>query len=347
MGGARRRAVLNKIMATLTQLYPLVFTPIYKDYIWGGDRIIRRYRRTAPPGIYAESWELADRPEAMSVVRDGPLAGRTLADLRRDYGSQLLGGQAAERFPLLVKLLDARECLSVQVHPDEASAAAVGGEPKTEAWYVIDAEPGALVYAGLRAGVGAETFRRALEAGSLKELLLAVPVRPGDLIYIPGGRVHAIGAGCLLLEVQQNSDTTYRVFDWQRLDRNGQPRQLHVEQALRVIRWSTTAPTHLPPPAGLWAAPKAAAVCHERLRTPYFQINQLVIVTRYAAATSAESFQIIFVEDGALRLQSAQATLSAAAGTTLLLPAALGAYEISALTAPLRIVQISLPSKLA
>jgi len=331
-------------MTILPPLYPLIFTPVYKDYIWGGDRIISRYHRQAPPGIYAESWEISDRQEDMSIVANGPLAGKSLHELIGDYGKALLGTLSREdRFPLLMKLLDARDRLSVQVHPDAASAQAVGGEPKTEIWYVLDAEPGAMVYAGVRPGVNAEQFRRAIQNNTLTDLLTAIPVFPRDVIYIPGGRVHSIGAGCLMLEVQQNSDTTFRVFDWNRTGYDGQPRKLHIDQALRVIHWNDTDPARKPAPACLLTkTPKAGLVC-ERFVSPYFRMDQIAVSGTFACSTESKSCHILFVENGAIKVRGNHAIVSAETGMTLLIPAALGAYDVMSQREGAAVIQISLP----
>lgn len=327
-------------MTAWPPLYPLVFTPVYKDYLWGGDRIIRRYCRSAPPGIYAESWEISDRPEGMSVAANGPLAGRPLDELVRDYGSRLLGTLGPPgRFPLLIKILDARERLSVQVHPDGAAAAAFGGEAKSEAWYVLDAEPDAMVFAGVKPGVAPEQFRRALAAGAVADLLNAIPVVAGDVVFIPGGRLHAVGAGCLLLEVQQNSDTTFRIFDWNRVGGDGKPRALHVDQALRVMRWRDAAATLLREPP---EAPEAGVI-RERLVAPHFRLDQMAVGGSLACSTGGRSFHILFVAKGAVQVKAGGAIVAAAAGTTLLIPAAVDAYAVAGQGAAARVLRVSLP----
>jgi mannose-6-phosphate isomerase len=218
----------------------LKFQPICKPAIWGGRELERLFGRRPPGGDpVGESWEIVDLPGEQSAVADGPLAGTTLADLRRDRRDGLLGpvGLLEGRFPLLVKLLDARRTLSVQVHPDEAACRRVGGgaRPKTEAWYVIERDPGAELFVGLREGVDRRLFEESLSQGEVEGLLNRVAVEPGDFVYLPAGTVHAIGAGLVLAEVQQSSDTTYRVFDWNRTGFDGRPRALHVPEALEAI----------------------------------------------------------------------------------------------------------------
>ena len=175
----------------------------------------------------------------MSVVTNGPLAGLTLHELVQRFGPALLGRDAgAKAFPLIIKILDARDRLSVQVHPGEETAQQQGGDPKTEMWYVLEADPGAGVFAGWQPGVDPAGLMRALESKSLGSMLRFVPVSAGQVIFVPAGRVHAIDAGCLLFEVQQRSNTTYRLYDWDRAGPDGCPRALHIEQALRAIRWN-------------------------------------------------------------------------------------------------------------
>jgi mannose-6-phosphate isomerase len=221
----------------------LRFEPICKPAIWGGRELERLFGRRLPEGVpVGESWEIVDLPGERSAVVDGPLAGATLADLRRDRRDELLGpvGLLEGRFPLLLKFIDARRTLSVQVHPDAAACRRLGGgaRSKTEAWYVIDREPGAALYVGLREGVDRPRLERSLAAGDVERCLVRVAVEPGDFVHLPAGTVHAIGGGVVLAEVQQSSDTTYRLFDWNRVGLDGKPRTLHVDQALDSIDFS-------------------------------------------------------------------------------------------------------------
>jgi mannose-6-phosphate isomerase len=228
---------------------PLAFTPLFMERVWGGRQLAERYGKPLPDAVpIGESWELVDRPEAQSVVAGGPHTGRTLHELwaSEDTRAAIFGGRAAalgDRFPILIKLLDARDTLSVQVHPPEHLAVELGGEPKNELWYLAEAEPGAHLFVGLREGVTAASFSAALEAGEdVSAMLHRVDVTAGDAIFIPSGRVHAIGGGCLILEIQQNSDTTYRVFDFNRPGLDGELRELHVPQSLASIDWDDVEP---------------------------------------------------------------------------------------------------------
>lgn len=217
---------------------PIVFEPLAMERVWGGRRLEALYGKRLPQGStpIGESWEVVDREDAQSVVHSGPLRGITLNELwtkrRAEVFGQAYVGHEAPRFPILIKLLDARERLSVQVHPPAHMAGALNGEPKTEMWYFADTLPGANIYAGLKKGVTRDQFETLLRDGRVEESLHSVHVEGGDSIFIPSGRLHAIGEGNVIVEVQQNSDTTYRVFDWNRTGLDGQPRKLHIEESL-------------------------------------------------------------------------------------------------------------------
>lgn len=239
-------------MMTSTALAPLRFLPGYHERVWGGRRLESVYGKPLPQGTYGESWELVDRPGEESVVAAGPLAGRTLGELwRGPERTRIFGARAdgwGDRFPLLVKVLDCVETLSVQVHPPADLAPALGGEPKTEMWVVADATPDAHLFAGLRAGVTREAFDAALRAGEdVSAMLHRIDVAAGDVMFLPSGRVHAIGAGNLIVEIQQNSDTTYRVYDFDRPGLDGRPRELHVEESMRSIDWDDVEPALVQP----------------------------------------------------------------------------------------------------
>jgi mannose-6-phosphate isomerase len=234
----------------------LKFTPIMKPLPWGGRKLETLFCKVLPDGLpCGESWEVVDLPGDQSVVADGPLAAHSLSSLVATRTDELLGEAPLlmGRFPVLFKLIDATQTLSVQVHPDEAAAGRIGGgaRPKTEAWYILQADPGAVLYLGLKEGVGQEDLRRALRDGVVGDLLMQVRVQPGDFIYLPSGSLHAIGSGIVLAEIQQASDTTYRVFDWNRMGLDGQPRPLHVEEALESIHFDLRGkPPHAGPLSG-------------------------------------------------------------------------------------------------
>jgi mannose-6-phosphate isomerase len=223
----------------ISELYPLRFRPLLRHYLWGGRRLVELFGK--PDGgqsTVAETWEICDRGPDQSVVVNGPLAGRTLGELASAMPRAIYGNRPAPpRFPLLLKFLDAREPLSVQVHPNDEQAARLTPPDlgKTEAWVVVAAQPGSVVYAGLKRGFDRTVLARESTRGTTDLCLHRVEVRPGDCIFIPAGVVHALGAGLVIAEIQQSSDTTYRLFDWNRVGPDGQPRALHVEAALATI----------------------------------------------------------------------------------------------------------------
>lgn len=220
--------------------YPLTFEPIFVERVWGGRTLETLFAKKLPPQKrIGESWEIVDRPEAQSMVQAGPYRGRSLHDLWINERLAIFGKIFdAPRFPLLIKLLDCYEKLSLQVHPPPHAAAVLGGESKTEFWYIVQAEPEAELYLGLRSPVTATEFRTALSNGTAADLVERIPVKAGDSFFIPSGRLHAIGGGNVIVEVQQNSDTTYRVFDWNRVDEKGAPRELHVAEAIQCINFN-------------------------------------------------------------------------------------------------------------
>ncbi|MCU0507911.1 MAG: class I mannose-6-phosphate isomerase [Anaerolineae bacterium] len=233
----------------MTGLYPLLFEPVLKDYLWGGRNLEALGRKLPPAGVVAESWEIAAHEDGATIALNGAFAGRKLTEIQAELGLGLIGARnrwAQERgkFPLLIKLLDAAQPLSVQVHPDDAYALEREGNElgKTEMWVVLAARPGAELILGVKAGATREAFRAALLAGRPEPLLHRLPVKPGDHLCVPAGAVHAIMDGLLIAEIQQNSNTTYRVFDWNRVGADGRPRALHIDKALDVIDFSIVEP---------------------------------------------------------------------------------------------------------
>ncbi len=222
-------------------LYPLVFKPIFKERVWGGREMERLYHKPLPSAVtIGESWEISDQGDNLSVVANGPLAGRTLRSIMEEHQEELLGETPPMpngRFPLLIKILDARDRLSLQVHPPAKAALKLGGEPKTEMWFVAHADPGATIYAGLKRGVTRKQFEDAIARQELEPLVHQLAPRAGDALFVPSGRLHAIGAGLVIFEIQQNSDTTYRVYDW------GRPREIHVAQSLQCIDFEDFEPS--------------------------------------------------------------------------------------------------------
>jgi mannose-6-phosphate isomerase len=226
---------------------PITFTPLYMERVWGGRELERVYSRHLPDATspFGESWEIVDRESEQSIVDEGPHAGTSLHELWANHREKIFGEgfQDQPRFPILIKVLDARDDLSIQVHPPVDLAADLGGEAKTEMWFIADCDPGAKLYVGLKNGVTRADFEKAITDGAVADCVHAITPQPGASIFIASGRLHAIGAGFLIHEIQQNSDTTYRVFDWNRLGLDGKPRQLHVAESLASIDFNDFEPT--------------------------------------------------------------------------------------------------------
>ena len=272
---------------------PITFQPLYMERVWGGRELARVYGRHLPtPGRpYGESWEIVDREPEQSVVDEGELAGMSLHDLWTRRREAVFGEGYDEhpRFPILIKVLDARADLSIQVHPPAQLAAVLGGEPKTEMWHIADCEAGAKLYVGLNAGVTRAGFEQAIHMGTVAECVHALTPQPGDSILIESGRLHAIGAGFLIHEIQQNSDTTYRVFDWNRTGLDGKPRQLHIAESLASIDYADHEPT-MDAPDG-----ETLAAC------PYFKTTRKDLAAGDTIGNPvAGRFSIVIVVDGSL-----------------------------------------------
>jgi mannose-6-phosphate isomerase len=303
---------------------PLTFKPVYKDYIWGGDRLSKQFHRTGTPTPCAESWEISAHPDGTSIVSQGKYAGRSLPDLATEFGVALMGTKTPDptRFPLLFKLIDARDKLSVQVHPNNANAALTHGEPKTEMWYVLDRVQGSSLYAGLREGATPELLRAALLNGTADKCLTEVQVNPGDAIFIPGGLVHAIGDGCLIYEVQQNSNTTYRLYDWNRVGADGKPRPLHIEESFKTIEWDNARMRECANARMRECANARIANYKSLVSCTFFQVGKLALEGSASLAHDGTTFTALFVEDGNVSAEAGGETVQLTKGMSCLIPAA-------------------------
>jgi mannose-6-phosphate isomerase len=306
----------------------LCFEPILRRLIWGGRRLgTVLHKPIGAASDYAESWEISDYHDKVSVVKGGPLAGTTLRELVRTRGQELFGAAPGTRdqFPLLVKFIDAHEALSVQVHPDDATGRRLAGDNgKTETWVILAADPGSLIYAGLNRGVGPEELKGAIQAGDVERLLHRFEPRPGDSILIEAGTVHAIGAGVLLLEIQQMSDATFRVFDWNRVGDDGQPRPLHIREAMESIDFDRGPVDPITPE--LEEIP-GGGVRQRLARSPYFAMERLRL-SRPGRIGHDDRFTIVVGLEGSSDLIQGTQRLRLDFGQTLLLPAAVGPCEV-------------------
>lgn len=269
---------------------PLVFSAIYMTRVWGGRSLASTYQRALPDDQpYGESWEISDREHEQSLVSKGEFAGKTLHELWCNHREEIFGtGLTGERFPLLIKILDARDDLSIQVHPPQEVAAGLGGDPKTEMWYIADCDPRAKLYVGLKKGTTRTTFENSLVNGTVAEQVHAIEPAPGDSIFIASGRLHAIGAGFLIYEIQQNSDTTYRVFDWNRMGLDGKPRDLHITESMASIDFDDFEPGMDQPDGNTLAA------------CDYFVVDQLELGAGETVTNKYDRFSIITVVSGEL-----------------------------------------------
>jgi mannose-6-phosphate isomerase len=311
-------------------LYPLTFHPIFKERVWGGREIERLYQKKLPVGVpIGESWEISDRPGDASVIANGPLAGKDLRWLMENHRAELLGGAkpaAGNRFPLLCKILDAREKLSLQVHPPANKAAELGGEPKTEMWFITDAAPGAELFVGLKRGVTRAGFEKKVRIGEVAECFHRVPVQAGDAMFLPSGRVHAIGAGLVIFEIQQNSDTTYRVFDWNRVGLDGQPRKLHIAQSLASIDFKDFEP------ALVQNQFTGGSPIQKRplVNDPLFNVEVWKMNSGAGSLLKPKTLQIVAATDGQLEIRAGSTVLNLSAGQFCVVPAEREKTKISA-----------------
>ena len=299
------------------------------ERMWGGHRLDSVFGKKLPPNTrIGESWEIVDRPEAQSVVANRLLKGKTLHELWTQNRHDIFGDvPETPRFPLLIKLLDAQERLSLQVHPPEEVAAKLGGEPKTEFWYVGAADPGAELFLGFRELITREQFKRALDKGTVEDWVQKIHVKAGDAMFLPGGRLHAVGGGNLLVEIQQNSDTTYRVFDWNRVDATGKARQLHVDQALQCIDFTDVGP-HLIEPNG------EVLIKHE-----LFEIQKWNLDSSREIAPLGQ-FAIVCSLTGSLRC----ASVDLGPGEFFLIPARLQDRRVEPLKKATSLLRVTIPT---
>lgn len=303
----------------MNTMYPFLLTYITKSPIWGGTRLLTdRWGKTSSSSTVGESWELTVREKEMSAIRNGDLYGMTLGEYFARYGKEKIGSAwNGETFPLLIKLIDATDKLSVQVHPDDAYASRVEGDRgKTEMWYIVEADPGAEIVYGLSDGVDREQFRKAVRDGRIGDVLKHQPVKPGEVYFIPSGMVHAIGAGILIAEIQQNCDLTYRIYDYDRRQPDGSLRQLHVDKALDVVRPFTDEEINKVrfakgEEAGLFA------------NCPYFKTG-LLSGPKSRRTVSAESFLYLLCLDGTGSVTAGGETVSVRKGDSIFLPAGTG-----------------------
>lgn len=317
-------------------LYPLRFNPLFQEYLWGGRRLGTDLNKPIGDGpTYAESWEIVDHGDYQSIVKAGDYAGKTLGQLVDENGTELLGAKVVKeindtsrpdnlvnRFPLLFKFLDANKNLSVQVHPDDKMGATLAKPDlgKTEAWLVMDAQPGAKVYAGLNSGVTRGDLKKAIESNTAESVLHSFEPKAGDCIFIPAGTVHALGEGLLIAEIQQCSNTTFRLYDWGRVDKDGQPRELHIEQGIEATDFSR-GPVNAQVPTPIDESTEGIVACDQ------FKLHRVTLSAERTFATD-DSFKMIAVTQGSLSIVNDPCDSPLQRGETCLIPASMESFHV-------------------
>ncbi|MEP2171177.1 type I phosphomannose isomerase catalytic subunit [Polaribacter sp.] len=313
--------------------YPIKFDPILKEKIWGGQKLKSLLNKESDLTNVGESWEISDIDNGVSVVNNGALKGKTLKDLLNTYKAALIGDKNykvfGNKFPLLIKFIDAEKDLSIQLHPNDALAAKRHNSfGKTEMWYVLQAEKDANLIVGFNQEMNSETYLKHLKAKTLPEILNFDPVKEGDSYFIEVGRVHAIGAGVMLAEIQQTSDRTYRVYDWDRVDANGNERELHNDLAIDAIDFNLENDYKV-------NYSKSINQVNEMVDCPYFTTNYLEITNTIKKENKVDSFIIYMCVSGEVEIETANATERIIKGETVLIPAAIKTFQISSKNAKL------------
>lgn len=305
-------------------VYPIKTNPVFKQYIWGGDTLKKKYNKDIPDNFAAESWELSCHSDGLCTAANGEYKGQTLKSVIENHTDEMLGRFKYEQFPLLVKFLDAKNKLSVQVHPDDTYAAAHenGSLGKTEMWYVIDAKPGAKLVYGLKPGTSKEEFESAVNDGQIESVLNFVPVKKGDSFFIPCGTVHAICEGLLIAEIQQSSNTTYRVYDYDRTDANGNKRELQTQKAIDVINYSFAPKAHSEK-----SFASGDASCSLLSECEYFAVIKYSLKGSCKITPFGERFEMLIYTEGNGTLLYSGGSIDIKAGDSVFIPAKLGKYS--------------------
>ncbi len=321
------------------KIYPLLLDPVYKSALWGGHRIAQLFHRKVNVDPCSESWELSDREDGMCRIKNGAYAGKTLKQLVEAFPLELVSDEEQDLpFPLLVKLIDAKEDLSVQVHPPEEAAKKLLGLPKSEMWVVLDAKPGAFLYLGLNQAVSRTVLEKAFHEKTIHAYLRKIPVTVGDVFYVPAGTIHSLGKGIVVLEIQQNSNTTYRIYDWDRKDQSGKTRELHVEEALESI--TPMQSFYKVKPVVEWESSDGKVEI--LVDCPYFLTKRISAQSLFVAEKGPHSFHYLFVIEGSIRVIIDNELVHLKEGESCLIPAACEEYVVQPL-AHSTIIQSCLP----
>ena len=317
----------NEIQQDKTTMYPLKFRPILKTVVWGGEKIAPFKGIETDQHNIGESWELSGVKGNESVVANGKFAGRTITSLIEEFRGELIGKKNYDRtgteFPLLIKFIDARQDLSIQVHPDDALAAERhnGSKGKTEMWYVMDCDEDAKIICGIKESIKQEEIADITHKGKIREILNEVPIHKGDVIFIPSGTIHAILKGTLICEIQQNSNLTYRVYDWDRIGKDGKPRDLHIQKAIDVIKQDAKQKI-------VATSNQEVDISNNVISCNYFKVDTICIGSKYKQTSSKETFEAIMVVDGSGIIKTNGKEYKIKLGDSFIIPASLGEYEI-------------------
>jgi len=308
------------------KMYPLQFDPILKERIWGGEKLKTEFNKPIVSDVTGESWELSTVSGDVSVISNGEYKGKSLTELIKSFPEEILGTEAYKKygteFPLLFKFLDARDDLSIQVHPnDELAKKRHNSFGKTEMWYVMQADENARIIVGFKEKSSKEEYLEKLEEKSILSILKEVPVKKGDVFFLETGTIHAIGAGIVIAEIQQTSDITYRVYDWDRVDAEGKSRELHIELALDAINYNTTETKK--------EYSEEINVSNEMVNCPYFITSYLPIRGEAKVVKKHDSFMVYMCMEGNVSLEYNEEKWSYKKGDTILIPAALKSYNLA------------------
>ena len=310
-------------------LYPLLFTPIYKELMWGGDMMGEKLNRTLPETKVpiGEAWEIVDRENDVSIVENGLLKDLSIREIIETYNIDIMGKNfKGGAFPLLVKIIDAGKRLSLQVHPGEQECKKIeGAEPKTEMWYIIAAKDNAKIIAGLNHRCTKRMFMDSYSNSSVENCLQISKSNPGDAYFVTAGTVHALGEGNLILEVQQNSNTTYRISDWGRLDTNGQPRELHIDNAMKCIHFTQRTSSKI---SGVITKANHNRKFPIIRYCPFFKVDDLRLAGDWRDSTDGSSFHLITAINDTIEITSTKTSIKLALGRSCLIPACFGSYTI-------------------
>lgn len=301
----------------MKELNPIKLNPAFKDYIWGGRRLVKEYNKKCDLERVAESWELSTHKDGESIVKDGAFKGLTLSEYIKENEHDALGknAEAFENFPMLIKFIDAKEALSIQVHPDDEYSLKHNGEyGKTEMWYILDCDADSYLYYGFKKEISKEEFRKSIEENTILEYLNKVEVKKGDVFFIKSGTVHAIGKGIVICEVQQNSNATYRVYDYDRTDKDGNKRPLHIEQAIDVAKTQ--------PPQNYKREGDVLAKCK------YFTVEEVQVESKASIDVTDKSFKSVIVVDGRGELSNGEFKMEFEKGESIFIPAQNNAFEV-------------------